>query len=1517
MRKFTGIVVFCVVMAAALLLSACNSEEGHALKGRVLVIHSWSDIAEDGVLFPQIMEEAFRQEEIDATVRHMYIDMVRRSGEISYGNAWKQYEDSILEWKPDIILVNDDPILEQILVRHISDTIFQRTPVVFAGINVLHRDSLYRYPLMTGFVDQIDLGRNIELMMKITKQQALSIELDYTLHDRLLREELYAELSDSTRYVNNSDFHVNSLDSQYLKNRYPGQAIVSFVSCAEPEKNQRPNENISGKQILGRYYAEAKRQWHLQVKRDIFSHNIIDHSRRPQFTCIREQFNNPKRVRFLCGYFTSTETQVYDQVRYATEILRGVQPKTLPIGIHKQGYYMDYNAMVRFTPALKYEDYADSFTIVNAPYKYENPKTTAMTLILGVALVCGIAVIIVHTLFRWKKKGSKDLFDELMYEDKVSKLLFTKKSDTVWHLKDNIMYITDEFAAAFGLPSAEFTIEQLWSMVDEWSAWSLNTLLDFRNQRGRKSVRMHVTPDQGKRYFWIEVLYEATEETARTGELYGILLNIDEKKATEDQLTEAQRKSSEVALKETFLANISHDLRTPLNAINGFSELLTSEEMEVTAEDRQVFNDMINQNTEMILKMIDNIVEKSQLESGDIVLIKQKKSVTELIQESYLTNKVIAPAHLRFRMENDSNDCDIDIDVTRTKQIINNFLSNAFKFTIEGGVTLGWKHVKRTEYVEIYVRDTGIGVSKEKQAHLFDRFYKENENARGTGLGLDISKTIIDNMGGEIGVKSEKGKGSTFYIRMKRHIMTWIALICSISCGLSSCSLMNNDATHKHIVLIHSFDKGVKNYEILNRNLESTLESEKIDADICHIYLGINGNEKKGKPIVKHAFDSLSAIGWEPNIILADGDRTMRDMMSYIDSIDVFSRVPIVIFALHHPNWDFIRSHNQIVPICEPIDYCKNINLAVEMTGINMVDIELDYFYQDSINREDLRAAIARPPYIDNSDFHVFRFGQKLENAEEWKDSIIVTTISAESPERNVPPHETATVANEYNAYTYLWDNPSLAIKNDLYSFDIIDKTKRPQFTAIKSGFAEGGGERFLCGYFASYETVAHELGVACSKLLRGADARSMTGLMHHQEYHMNYMAMKALGYKYDDYKDKFNIIGAPFKQVHPWLYIAFWILGIVFIAGIATVASWLAVRWRDKGQNALISNIMHKAKIRKLALRGAASRSVKSKDELKEIIAHIHPDHTDIATEIELSAENIGEYIHEIYIDLETPGDYKWWQLRHVVMLDKKGKKRIDGILFSIDETKKYEEDLRIANKLAEEARQKEDFLKTISHEIRTPLNAVVGFSDILASEQVNELSEEEIIYLKNVIKENNDKLRSMIDDVLLFSRVESGSINYNIEDIELSEMIEEIGAEWSGKAPEGVRFIVMNYFKDLYIKSDKRRLRYIIDQMASNAIKFTKEGTIMIGYHYDFNAETATIIVEDTGCGLSKEKQKAVFDLFWKNDNFIPGLGLGLNIAQKLAKDMGANITLRSKEGQGSTFLITMKGEIRKNDC
>lgn len=1520
-------IMLVVAVLATVLIVSCSKVPTLRDMGprhRIVVVHSWDSIGEEKELFSKTMEKAFKERNLNVDIHHIYARMVRRPIDVFevYDAKWTIEE--IKRYKPEIILLNDDPIVEWLLTRENPDSIFLNTPIVFAGVNTLLRDSLYRFPQMTGFEDRIDLGRNIEELMRLGGSQNVVVELDYGDVDERLRAQFNDELSDSTRFVNNSNFFLRDLTEKNLQQHFPGLVVVNFVSCAQPYMNRSPGEeDVAGKNLTGLFYQNAATMWHMQVKYDIFSNSLINHTGKPQFTCIREQFGNPDKPMFLAGYFTGTEMQVEDQVRYAARILGGDSPKSLPIGIHASGYYMDWAAMQKVFPHVPYSAYTSKFKIVNVPFYLANPGTFAICVIALILVISGLVYLLVYGMLRWKERGQALLMEELQYEEKVHDLMFSNAKDTLWEYSNGVFTFSQQFADYFSLPTNKLTEEQMDSVVHEDSRASYEFLKNFRQQRGKKTIRLHMTPDMGKHWYWGEITYTATDESAKTGKLYGLLLNIDQKKATEEQLEQAQLLASQVALKENFLANISHDLRTPLNAVTGFSALLTTPGMVFEEGEREQYGEIIHQNTDMILNMIDSVMQKAQIETGDIEIIQKPVSMYKLMNDCYNTNHIIAPTHLDFKLEMAEPDVTINIDMTRTKQVVNNFLSNAFKFTTEGSVTLGWRYMPDDpDKVEVYVKDTGIGVEPEKQAMLFERYQKVNETDKGTGLGLNISKTIMEKQGGTIGVESELGKGSKFFFRLSRYVQC-LALIVSMCLGLmlpSSC--VQHDAQEGRrakVLLFHSYGRNFSSYREFNDCILETFREHDINADVRHVYLDLENPAENTR--AKHWVirDSLMGSGWTPDVILTEGDRAASDFIAWRESghIKELDTIPVICGGMHHPEWDKIRKYNNIVVISDPIDYCANINLAVEMTGKNCVEVELDYFAQDSLIRKELRTAIARPPYIDNSDFHIDSITDERFSTD-WKDSVMVLVYSTESPERNtnmIYDREEGD-RNLWRIYIHSWLYPSVAVKRDIYSSSIADKTGRPQFTAVKAGFATGDG-KYLCGYFASYTGVGSDMGRVAAEILKGADLSVFVGLVHEKHYYMDYDAMKLLDMKYDDYKERFIIVGAPTEVKMPVMVYATWI-GIILVFLVALFAILMVVmEWRTRSAKDLMAGVKRRAEIRTMALHGADSHNVHSEQDVKDVLMCMHPDQSNEVPLISQALDIAGPHNYEINADIERNGNYRWWQLRFVVMFDnKRGKKNVEGIMINVDETKKYEEDLRKAMNFAEEARQKEDFLMTISHEIRTPLNAVVGFSDVICSMPADSFTPEEMEEYAKIIKANNTSLAAMIEDILMFSRIESGRIQYVKEEFEASALIREVANDWMDMVPEGIELQVIAERPDIMIVNDRTRLKYILNQMVSNSVKFTKQGSIVIGVAYHLNTDRAEFFIGDTGCGLPQEKQHLAFGLFWKDDGFVPGLGLGLHVAKKLADGMGFDIGVESKVDYGSKFSVISEAFLKPKE-
>lgn len=263
-------------------------------------------------------------------------------------------------------------------------------------------------------------------------------------------------------------------------------------------------------------------------------------------------------------------------------------------------------------------------------------------------------------------------------------------------------------------------------------------------------------------YTWTRVNVMVRDFRPEDGIIDMVCVNYDitELKETERKLIAARDKAEELdRLKSAFLANMSHEIRTPLNAIVGFSSLLTETE---DMKDRKQYMAIVQENTELLLQLISDILDLSKMESGAFEFVKSDTDVNLLCSEIIRSLRMKVPAGVELVFEECLPGCHVWADKNRLNQVISNFINNALKFTFSGSITLGY--YRQTDgYLRFYVRDTGMGIPKNKIKKVFDRFVKLNSFVHGTGLGLSICKSLVEQMGGTIGVESEEGEGSCFW----------------------------------------------------------------------------------------------------------------------------------------------------------------------------------------------------------------------------------------------------------------------------------------------------------------------------------------------------------------------------------------------------------------------------------------------------------------------------------------------------------------------------------------------------------------------------------------------------------------------------------------------------------------------------------------------------------------------------------------------------------------------------------
>lgn len=250
----------------------------------------------------------------------------------------------------------------------------------------------------------------------------------------------------------------------------------------------------------------------------------------------------------------------------------------------------------------------------------------------------------------------------------------------------------------------------------------------------------------------------------------GMAHDVTDRIRREKVLEEARQKAEEAdMLKSSFLANMSHEIRTPMNAILGFSALLNDEELEPAT--RKKYVEIINIKGEELLNLLTDLIDISKIESGNISVIKEKVDLHPVLEKlvdnarQVLTLQKNKKIELIFKPAADEDPIEVITDLGRFSQVVNNLLNNAIKFTEEGTIEVGCRMTDQG-FLTVYVKDSGIGIPKDKQGMIFERFRQVQESFSrakgGTGLGLYIVKSLVEMLGGEIIVESEEGKGSTF-----------------------------------------------------------------------------------------------------------------------------------------------------------------------------------------------------------------------------------------------------------------------------------------------------------------------------------------------------------------------------------------------------------------------------------------------------------------------------------------------------------------------------------------------------------------------------------------------------------------------------------------------------------------------------------------------------------------------------------------------------------------------------------
>ena len=742
--KNTFLPIYAWIFLFFFVLSSCSNRE----ERRILIVHSYEESYVGYPDFNRLIDKEFRRNGVDADIRIVYLDCeaFQEEPELKY---MYHLLDSVSDgWEPDIILVNDDQAAYSLF--KCCHPLAKEIPVVFGGVNYPNWELLKEYPNVTGFHDRMDLMKNIRLGAKLFGEDVeLFTVLDSTYIDRQIRADIENQLKDEkvTCMVGYSG------TPREKRLHYPhkeGYTRFSSLSVRIGQKQETANFIWT----LSKY---STGMCYLQMKRDYTSVNIGNICASPSLTAINEAFGYNEKL--LGGYITTSLILAEEEVSAAIRILHGEKPSDIPVRESRKKYVVDWNVMQQ--RGISKESIPAECTIINIPFREEYPVAWGT----GVVLI----IILLSTLFVWlfflyrREQGRKRRALYELESEKETLALAIEGSDTfAWKLENDHFVFEKEFWISQKMSAKSLGFEELLSFMhpDHWD----EVRGYWKNISKAGKVVSQVRCDfNEKGYQWWEFRYKTILLPGGGYKAAGLLLNIQAIKDREQELEEARLLAEKAELKQSFLANMSHEIRTPLNAIVGFSNILALDDG-VSPEERLEYIGSINKNSDLLLKLINDILELSRIESGYMLFEYEKCFVSELVDSIYMTHQMLIPEQLEFIKELDAVQVEVMVDKGRLTQVITNFLNNASKFTKTGYIKLGYRYLSESDRVAIYVEDTGRGIELSEQKMIFSRFYKQDEFSQGAGLGLSICQVIVEKLRGKIELWSEPGKGSRFTV---------------------------------------------------------------------------------------------------------------------------------------------------------------------------------------------------------------------------------------------------------------------------------------------------------------------------------------------------------------------------------------------------------------------------------------------------------------------------------------------------------------------------------------------------------------------------------------------------------------------------------------------------------------------------------------------------------------------------------------------------------------------------------
>ena len=745
----------------------------HRIKKHISLIYSFA-VNETGCLnFEKLVRQEFRKQGIEPVFDKFYLDCNKLTEKEEINHIRKYLE--LLKNKPiDLILpIGDQATYSMLSTRH---QLLTSIPVVACNVNFPNEKLLKEYESRKIYVlrDTPDFRRNIEFIKALHPDIGMEIvfNVDLTFLGR-------ASFDLLTRTVDRKNVRILGQQSMYaLEDKYKEiNDMVEYYDLMPALANERIKENeqtiylypfryIKGLSLLvmmEKSKSEQDKKVFLLDKFDLVALPIVNALNIPSFSCIREGFGGESKI--VGGYMATEEISARTAVDLSVRLMNKEKIGMPKIRDLEKEYILDWKRFSAYS-SNDINKVPKHTRIINYPF-YDHYRKE---LYLLAALFIFSFIFISISLLRIRRRSMIERKNMEMLE-KVHKRL-TLSTDggqvSLWNMQGDVIEFDENYARLTGLQQRQFSRAEFskFAHPDDWQLLSAlyETLCQSTDTQIRRT-RLCFDAEK-KEYQWYELRCRSLKDAKGEMMLAGIMQNIQEVVDREQQLILAKQMAEKAELKQSFLNNISHEIRTPLNSIVGFTNVLVGEVSdEISPDEKASMLDIINRNNELLLKLINDMVEISHLDSGYMSFEIERWNITGIVKEIYAIYQPLIQPSLQFHLKLDEAlYLPVDIDRQRFIQVISNFLDNANKFTQEGYITLGCKVIEEQNEVCIYVEDSGKGIDEKEQIMIFDRFYKSDEFGQGSGLGLSISKVIIEKLSGRIEVRSKVGKGSCFSV---------------------------------------------------------------------------------------------------------------------------------------------------------------------------------------------------------------------------------------------------------------------------------------------------------------------------------------------------------------------------------------------------------------------------------------------------------------------------------------------------------------------------------------------------------------------------------------------------------------------------------------------------------------------------------------------------------------------------------------------------------------------------------